>query len=348
MMKSELKRACLRFYVLGVALLLATAARGRQAEDLFHDEKSGTLLLLKADGALEPLRGATVKMWCRATSVPSEHNHWRKACTTHLQVERDGHAIARLDNALPDVDFDQVAGNDGRVTLDLQPLDGEAALIAVRASARVGDESVDEHSDEQLLVVDGAGLRVVYQYQPRTAHRAGPDGRDRDSESNIALAGDGGRSRGVRNLVASTDTGRGSEPQEMVLAWDGKSFVPCPTCRPMAPPSPPSPPPPSVTPSPPSRLDVLLAKVLLGKPVNAAELATLSTEELAQLRNAPYARHGRPFKTPSLQAIFYGPRPAGSSLPPLSPNPGYSDALLDAADRANLEMVLAETRRRKH
>lgn len=95
-------------------------------------------------------------------------------------------------------------------------------------------------------------------------------------------------------------------------------------------------------------IEPLLARVLKGELLTAESLKALSQASLTRLRNAPFARHGRPFKSNSLQTFFYGARPKDQATPllPLSPNPTYSDALLDDRDRANLALILAEVRSR--
>ena len=95
-------------------------------------------------------------------------------------------------------------------------------------------------------------------------------------------------------------------------------------------------------------IEPLLAKVFKGELLTAESLKPLSQATLTRLRNAPFARHGRPFKSTNLHSFFYGARPKEMATPllPLSPNPTYSDALLDDRDRANLALILAEARSR--
>jgi hypothetical protein len=83
-----------------------------------------------------------------------------------------------------------------------------------------------------------------------------------------------------------------------------------------------------------------LDKLLHGVKIDASELARVTSVTLWRFRNAPYARHGRAFKMEDLAAFFYG-----GSLG-LQPNAHYSDAQLDATDRANVATVLAEIHRR--
>ncbi|HEY1812983.1 MAG TPA: YARHG domain-containing protein [Kofleriaceae bacterium] len=87
-------------------------------------------------------------------------------------------------------------------------------------------------------------------------------------------------------------------------------------------------------------IEPTLDKLLHGVKIDAGELARVTSVTLWRFRNAPYARHGRAFKMDDLTAFFYG-----GSLG-LQQNPHYSDAQLDAIDRANVAAVLAEIHRR--
>ena len=92
-----------------------------------------------------------------------------------------------------------------------------------------------------------------------------------------------------------------------------------------------------------------LDKALAGNKLVAAEVGKLASVSLWKLRNAPYARHGRPFKTADLQTFYYGDRGkdvAQTKLLPLKPNPKFTDALLDKTDDANVSVVMAEIHKR--
>jgi hypothetical protein len=100
-------------------------------------------------------------------------------------------------------------------------------------------------------------------------------------------------------------------------------------------------------------IEPLLKKIFDGRRLEAEEIEHCSEETLFKLRNAVYARHGRPFKNPDLQTFFYGKRDVqGDSeetdLLPRKPNPAFKESDLDAADRANAALIAkAEPKRRK-
>lgn len=86
-------------------------------------------------------------------------------------------------------------------------------------------------------------------------------------------------------------------------------------------------------------------------------ITALSDGALALCRNLPYARHGYPFRRAELRDAFYRNIPVpggqdgdtfgkGAGLRIGTPNPFYSDALLDADDRAYLAAIAAEQARR--
>ncbi len=111
----------------------------------------------------------------------------------------------------------------------------------------------------------------------------------------------------------------------------------------------------------------LLRVLLAGKPVAGAwddaaapdadeveiRLARLSPMSLVRLRNAPYARHGRTFKSPDLQSFFYDQEPAYLRLRdprglvergelglfPQTVDPDYTDAALTPVDHANIAVI---------
>jgi hypothetical protein len=83
----------------------------------------------------------------------------------------------------------------------------------------------------------------------------------------------------------------------------------------------------------------LLRAMLDGKRVAVADLKPLAAVTLWRLRNAPFARHGRPFKTVDLETFFYAQLK-------LVENAKYDDKLLDKNDQANVDAVMAEIHRR--
>lgn len=91
----------------------------------------------------------------------------------------------------------------------------------------------------------------------------------------------------------------------------------------------------------------LLGKVLQGESVSTADLGSsdghprYTPVTLWRLRNAVFARHGRPFKHPDLQAFFYGDGIVPSPLLPVAIDEAYSDARLTDVDRANLSVIKA-------
>jgi hypothetical protein len=91
--------------------------------------------------------------------------------------------------------------------------------------------------------------------------------------------------------------------------------------------------------------------LLAGRPLTREMLATAaggySPGMLRRLRNAVFARHGKPFANADLQDFFNGPAAAerwdGFAHPPrLSPD--YSDRRLTTIDQANLALIHAEER----
>jgi len=95
-------------------------------------------------------------------------------------------------------------------------------------------------------------------------------------------------------------------------------------------------------------IEPLLGRLLAGKAIGTQELVRVSGVTLWRLRNAPFARHGRPFKNDDLQQFFYGERKVAlpSKLLPLAPNPGFTDSMLDAADKENLATIASEAKAR--
>jgi hypothetical protein len=75
----------------------------------------------------------------------------------------------------------------------------------------------------------------------------------------------------------------------------------------------------------PSRLDKL---------VTIDETNTMSRRDLRLLRNLIYARRGRPFASPSMQAYF-------TNMAWYAPNPSYADSRLTDVDNKNIAIVLS-------
>ncbi len=84
-----------------------------------------------------------------------------------------------------------------------------------------------------------------------------------------------------------------------------------------------------------------------------AVLSRLSAMSLFRLRNAPYARHGRPFKSADLQSFFYDAAPPflkardshglderkRSGLFPQTVDAAYADTKLTPTDHANIATI---------
>jgi len=71
------------------------------------------------------------------------------------------------------------------------------------------------------------------------------------------------------------------------------------------------------------------------------DFPALSAWEVIILRNMIYARHGRQFSNPRLQAYF-------ASWPWYKPNPNYSDQLLTKTDRQQIEAIRQFEQKNKH
>jgi hypothetical protein len=328
-----------------VLLCGSTAARAKKPP-LFEGVKGGSIVALDKSGKWKPLPDATVRFTCATTKIPSDENEWHEACDASLRIERDDRTVAKQSADLLGVDYAKVAGNHSTLKLDLMTV-GEAALVVLRLSESEGDEWNRETVTEQLLAVDGSGLREVYRYEALRAYDPGPDGKEEEQErTTIELEVDTKLTRGVPNLIARR-TAKGEDPDETVLVWDGRGYVDCADCR-----KPKSTALTSVL--TPTLIDAttgksiepLLVKVLSGQRLDESDVKGISTASLGLLRNAPFARRGRPFKNPALQSFFYEPRSAASKLPALKPNPAFKETMLDAVDKANLAIVVAETRRR--
>ena len=76
------------------------------------------------------------------------------------------------------------------------------------------------------------------------------------------------------------------------------------------------------------------AKVLSAAALKSEDLAGLTPAELALLRNVVYARHGRPFTSPLVNAYLKG-------RPWYRPRADYSDDMLTDKDAANVKLIRA-------
>lgn len=101
-----------------------------------------------------------------------------------------------------------------------------------------------------------------------------------------------------------------------------------------------------------------LKSVLGGKALDPALLeipdylggGPIPSAQLRILRNATFARYGRPFKSADLTDFFYGPDAAerfkNVRMPP-SPNPKFSDSQLTETDKANIALIAAAEKKAK-
>jgi hypothetical protein len=99
-------------------------------------------------------------------------------------------------------------------------------------------------------------------------------------------------------------------------------------------------------------LKQVLAGQKLAQQPGGPRLSLYSRHGLRKLRNAVFARHGRPFKDPDLQAFFYGPAREDwveAGLPKLTPDPRFSESRLTDVDKQNLaalDAVLSEQKKK--
>lgn len=354
----------LRGTIVGTAVLAAAVGLARaDDEQVLYDETVRGPVWSQTGGVWAPV-DAAVTLRCTSDEPPGEDNGNRVACWSELKVAVKGKVVAKLDRGLPNIDFEAAGGNNGRIELELLPL-GKASLVKVTGIAKQGDEAMMTKGTGVLLVITGKTLRPVFTWDTLDAIDPGPDadeGAMRSYERHDVIAG-GERTLGVPNLLVQRfDEPDDRSPDVTVQAWNGTEYKPCPKCKPIEaadeepPPAPrPPAPPPAVAAVPPDLLDggqsfaPVLAAMLAGEPIDAAALANLSDDTLVKLRNAPYARHGRPFKLTSLQTFFYGPRDGARRTPllPRATNPAFKESMLDATDRANVRAVVAEQNRRK-
>ncbi len=96
----------------------------------------------------------------------------------------------------------------------------------------------------------------------------------------------------------------------------------------------------------PISFDEPLKAVLAGKPLTQemlepGGLGSWSEATLRLMRNAAFARHGRPFRSADLTDFFYGPLSSERFGRALRPDPEYVDSRLTDVDRANVALVQA-------
>lgn len=88
-----------------------------------------------------------------------------------------------------------------------------------------------------------------------------------------------------------------------------------------------------------------LKALLEGKPLTEEALAPAasggawSKATLRLFRNAPFARHGRPFQSADLTEFFYGPLSAERFGRTLKPDADYADSRLTEVDQANVRQI---------
>lgn len=84
--------------------------------------------------------------------------------------------------------------------------------------------------------------------------------------------------------------------------------------------------------SSPSAFDAVEARILTGEAISEEEIADFSVDELRRLRNTVYARHGKPFQTPEMQAYF-------NSRPWYRIRASFDNADLTENDLANVALI---------
>jgi hypothetical protein len=329
----------------------AVAAAGNPA--LHEETLSGPVWSLMA-GAWVPVPDVQVTLTCVQTRA-SRRSEILMECESELVLRRAGKILATQTHGIPGYSFRAAGGNNGSVGLELFRL-GEAAFVRVVASEQEGDMQMRRKTTSLLFAVEGAGLRPIYEITDVDAFDPGPDSSRGSRLTLHEIAPGEERTGGIPNiLVHRREDSQRSEPVTSVVIWNGRTYTTCATCKPVpAKPRVEPPPPPVIVVADPTLIDPatgksfepILALALAGKPIDPASLEALSVDTLVRLRNAPYARHGRPFKMAALQAFFYDPRPGPKSLLPLTVNPSFAESMLDAVDRANVQAVIAEQKRR--
>lgn len=311
-----------------------SAHAAKKLAPLIEESVDATLASVDANGKWKAVTNCTATLSCRPDSTPSEHNEWRNYCLAELKVVRNGKTIAKQKDDQLAIDFRMVGGNNGSLALSLFEAGG-MQLLVVTQTKRDGDESSTSSTTEQLLVLDGDAVREVYRHDATSENEPGPDGPDSERTKTTETIELGKTRKGaVPELVVTTQT-NDEKPQKQTLVWDGKRYIDKPVVLP--------PPAPVVDPVSKQSLEPQLGKAFRGEPLSPVDLAGLSPAALNLLRNALYARHGRPFRRPDLQAFFYGARgpERASKLLPRKIDPSFGDSMMDAADKQSLAALQA-------
>jgi hypothetical protein len=77
------------------------------------------------------------------------------------------------------------------------------------------------------------------------------------------------------------------------------------------------------------------AKILRGEELSWSDIDGISTNELRVLRNVSFARYGRKYERPGLGDYFF-------TTDWYKPNDQYSDSMLTAIDKANINLILSK------
>ena len=75
-------------------------------------------------------------------------------------------------------------------------------------------------------------------------------------------------------------------------------------------------------------------KILRGEALTQDDLAGLTNDELRIVRNVHFARYGRKYERPGLGDYFF-------TRSWYKPNESYSDSMVNATDKANINLILA-------
>lgn len=336
-------RVALVVGLLGWGIATRAAHAAKKLAPLVDESVDATLASVDANGKWKAVADCTATLLCRPDATPSGDNEWRNYCLAELKVVRNGRTIARQKDDRLAIDFRMVGGNNGSLALSVFDA-GDMRLLVVTQSMRDGDESSMSSTTEQLLVLDGDTIREVYRHDAVTENDPGPDGPDSERTKTTETIELGKTRKGaVPELVVTTQT-NDDKPQRQTLVWDGKRYIDKPVVLP--------PPAAVVDPVSQKSIEPQLGKAFRGETLSPVDLAGLSPAALNLLRNALYARHGRPFRRPDLQAFFYGARSPerASKLLPRKIDPSFVDAMLDAADKQSLAALQAAEKlaRKKH
>ncbi len=81
-------------------------------------------------------------------------------------------------------------------------------------------------------------------------------------------------------------------------------------------------------------------RIIRGETLSEADISGLTSYELRVLRNAHFARYGRGYDSPGLGDYF-------RTRPWYRPDPSYQDSMINATDKANINLILVEETRAK-